>query len=153
MAINEIDKQILSTAHDVEEYVNEIKSKPDDYAHAQLLHMQRSIETAEKALDSYVIKDDASKLQFDAYYDKLDSAIKFLVQKGEEENKKAISDKSHAEKANEIVVAINAIKYLVALLRDVQEEKEFNPVDMTSKKNRLGQKVEKSTGSTFNEKK
>ena len=83
----------------------------------------------------------------------LDDAITFLVKKRQEEAKKAEVDESHEGIANEIVVAVNSIKYLVSLLEDLRERTPLRGVDLRDESYETGKKVEEAGGKTFKDSK
>lgn len=146
--------QILEIAtHDVEEFVNELKSLPDDFAHKHLDNLKASIKKAEDALVKHEFKNETLKIEYDSALSKLDSAISYLVSKKNEEEKKQKMSQSHQNLADELVVALAAINYLVGLLRDVQQYEPLKGVPLTDDSYKKGKKVEKVTGERFEGKK
>lgn len=146
---NEINQILSKATHEVNHYINEIKAQPDDFAHKHLKTLQKSIENAQNALVKHEFKKETEAIDFDTTLVSLDDAITFLITKRKEEISKAQYDESHAEIANEIVVAENAIQYLVALLVDIRERSPIRGVDLNDDSYKTGKKVERAGGKKF----
>ena len=144
-----INRTLDDATHDVEEYVNELKALPDDFANTHLENLKKSLKRAGDALVTYEFKKDPENIDFDNNLSKLDNAINFLVNKKNQEENKSKKNINHLNLSEEIVVALNAINYLVGLLRNVQEERPFKGVLVTDKSYKRGRKIEGVTGEEF----
>lgn len=147
---NNINEILSNAAHDVEEYVNELKSIPDDFAHEHLENLKKSIDQAEDALLKYEFKKEHLQIDYDSTYMKFDSAITFLNSKKKSIEKKSKSNGKSQSLNDELAVALAALNHLVSLLRNIQEEMPKG-VSITDESYKRGKKVEKVTGDKFEE--
>lgn len=143
---NNINRSLDDATHDIEEYVNELKSLPDDFANTHLENLKERLKRAGDALVTYEFKKNHENIDFDKTLSKLDEAINFLVKKKNIEENKSKKHPNHLSLSEEIVVALNAINYLVGLLRNVQEERPIKGVSITDKSYKRGRKVEGVAG-------
>lgn len=114
--------QLEVTARDVIQYMEKIQAQPDDFAHKHWEELDASLQKASRCLTQYVFKKEQPPINFDRTLVDLDKALKYLIKKRDEETSKAKKDDSHQEKANELVAAVGAIQYLVAMIGDFQQK-------------------------------
>lgn len=117
-----LNDQLDATARDVMQYMEKIQAQPDDFAHKHWEELDESLQKASRCLTQYVFKKEHPPINFDRTLVDLDRALKYLIKKRDEEVSKAKKDDSHQEKANELVAAVGAIQYLVAMIGDFQQK-------------------------------
>jgi hypothetical protein len=145
----EINKLLYSTAKDIKNYIKEIKSQPEDFAHKHLEPLLNSIDRTTNAAVNYVYRKENDSIDFDATFEVLDEALTFLIIKRDREHEKAMADESHIELADEMVIAVNAIQNLVALLSNLRENIPIQAVPLSDESYKVGKKVESATGKKF----